>query len=136
MGQNTEITMIVNTDNITPGNVDSHVKFRDNRTNPEPSDPQNFTSLINEKFDVLWQAVDQGGSEETIQIKKIGSKSEKGNAQLLKDQPHVNGKKSSYIATVKDHYMTGEESYYVKFTINNKEHPEYIVDPKLTMEQT
>ena len=133
MGQNTEITMIVNTEGINPNNVDSHVEFKDNRKNQTPSkDPENFTSLINQKFDVFWIAVAQDGSGDTIQITQIGQKPVKGGADLLKESPHPNGENGEFKAKVKDHYIEGQESYYIKFKINNSG-PEYEVDPKLEM---
>lgn len=125
--------MIVKTEGINPNNVDSHVEFKDNRKNQQPSkDPENFTSLINQKFDVLWKATDQEGAGTTIQITQIGQKSKKGGVGLLKETPHSNGENGIFKAKVKDQYIEGQESYYIKFKINNSG-PVYEVDPKLEM---
>lgn len=133
MGQNTEITMIVETEGITPNNVDSHVEFKDNRNNKQPSsDPQNFTSVINPNFDVLWNAEAKNGSEDSINITEIHQKSDKGGVVLLKGTPGPNGENGSFKAEVKDQFIQGQESYYVKFQINGRG-PEYTVDPKLEM---
>lgn len=134
MGQNTEITMIVETEGITQKNVDSHVEFKDNRKNQNPSsDPENFTSLINPKFEVLWKAEAKEGPEPKISITEIKQKSHNGGVDLLKHNPHSNGENGIYKAEVKDHYIKGEESYFIKFKIDGKG-PEYTVDPKLEMQ--
>lgn len=131
MGKNTEITMIVDTENLQPNNVEQHVRFKDNRNNPHPSAPENFTSLVNAKHDVLWNAVAKNGTGDTIKITHIGQKSKDGGVDLLKVPPQSNGANGVF-AKVKDHYVKGQESYFVKFKINDTG-PEYHVDPKLEM---
>lgn len=132
MGKNTEITMIVDTKNIQSNSVGNHVKFKDNRNNPDPSDPENFTSHINERFEVVWHGEPEDGSEDKIDITEIGQKSVNGGADLLKDRPHAGKTNGAFVAKVKDQYIEGQENYYVKFKINNSG-PTYEVDPKLEM---
>lgn len=132
MGKNTEITMIVDTKNIQSNNVDEFVKFKDNRTNPNPSSPESFTSQINEKFEVEWHGVPQDESQDKVLITEIGQKSGNGGVELLKDQPHSGKTNGALVAKVKDHYVEGQENYYIKFKINNSG-PTYEVDPKLEM---
>ncbi len=133
MGQNTDITMEVDTKNLNEHNVDSHVSLRDNRSNKNPStDPKNFTSQISRGKQVSWSGNSGTGSDDTIQITGIAKK-EKNEPEFLETLgkgPNPNG---SYKATVKDQYIEGEESYYIEFTINNNKHPVYRVDPKLAM---
>ncbi len=131
MGKNTEITMLVDTKNIQPNNVDQHVRFKDNRKNPHPSPPENFTSLVNPKFDVLWNAVADNGAQDTIQITQIGQKVKNGGVDLLKGPPQTNGANGA-LGKVKDQYVEGQENYFVNFKINDTG-PEYHVDPKLVM---
>lgn len=131
MGQDTDITLNVNTKNINEHNVDSHVTLTDNRTNKDPSkDPKNFTSQISRGKHVSWSGNSEEGSEDTIQITNILRK-EKHDPEFL--QSRGKGPNGSYKATVKDEYIQGEESYYIEFTINHKDHPVYRVDPKLAM---
>lgn len=131
MGKNTEITMIVDTKNIKPHNVDQYVRFKDNRNNPQPSPPENFTSQVNAKFDVRWNAVSENGAEDAIRITQIGRKEKNGGVDLLKGPPQIDGANGA-LGKVKDQYTEGEESYFVNFKINDTG-PEYHVDPKLVM---
>lgn len=133
MGQDTKITMQVDTKNLNEHNVDSHVTLKDNWTNPNPSkDPKNFTSKISRGKQVTWSGNAGAGSEDTIQITGITNKEKQGPEFL---QSRGKGSNGSYTATVKDEYIKGEESYYIEFTLNNKQHPVYRVDPKLAMEE-
>lgn len=133
MGQNTEITMEVDTKNINEHNVDGHVTLKDNRTNPNSSkDPKNFTSQISKGKQVSWSGNAGAGSEDTIQITNITRK-EKHEPEFLQSNGRGMNPNGSYRALVKDEYIQGEESYYIEFTINNNKHPVYRVDPKLAM---
>ncbi len=133
MGQDTDITLKVDTKNINEHNVDGHVTLTDNRTNKDPSkDPKNFTSQISKGKHVSWSGEAGAESEDTIQIIGITRK-EKHEPEFL--QSRGKGPNGSFKATVKDEYIEGEESYFIEFTINHKDHPVYRVDPKLAMAQ-
>ncbi|MEG9328280.1 hypothetical protein V6B16_10085 [Salinimicrobium catena] len=135
MGQDTDITMQVDTKNINKHNVDSHVTLTDNRSNKQPSkDPKNFTSQISKGKKVTWSGNAGDESDDTIQITNI-TKKETHEPELLQSRgkgPDSNGK---YKANVKDEFIKGVEGYYIEFTINHNKHPVYRVDPKLAMEE-
>lgn len=131
MGQDTDITMKVDTKNLNEHNVDSHVTLHDNRTNKNPSkDPKNFTSKISRGKQVSWSGNAGAGSEDTIQITGITRK-ETNEPEFLRSRGK--GTNGSYKATVIDDYIEGEESYFIEFTVNNNQNPVYRVDPKLAM---
>lgn len=132
MGIDTKITMEVDTKKINENNVDQHVKFKDNRKNKKPKgDPENFTSEINQGKHVFWYGEPVNGETDTIQILSVSRKKE-DEPEFLESNgkgPVANG---VYRAKVKDEYIKGEESYYLRFTINHAD-TIYQVDPKLAM---
>ena len=131
--KDTKIYMIVDTENITSGNVEDHVEFRDDRTNPNPKkDPRNFTSVINPRYKVFWFGEPKDQPQNTIEIIGIERKSE-NDPEFLKNNGSAPSHRGAYMAEVKEGFKNDEESdYNLIFNIKGRD-GQFTVDPKLLM---
>ena len=132
MAKDTNITMEVDTRKINEHNVNEHVYFHDDHSSREKGKPQNFISKIEKGGKVLWYGKSTPDASGIIHITEIGRKSVNGEVELLKEHPRHSKEGNAFVARVKDQFIAGEESYYVKFKIGDSDKV-YLVDPKLEM---
>lgn len=133
---NTIITLTVNTDGITTSNVNDHVVFTDNQSDPaeNPGHPETYVSTVNKGATCEWQGVAVNGRDE-INIATVVKKAAGGN-DILKTPipPGLQNPKggNKLTARVNGAYLSGNEKYTVSFTIND-DSTVYPVDPSLRM---
>lgn len=131
MGQNTHIRMEVKTEGLQQKNVNTHVKFSDDRNDPEQPEgrPQDYVSTVDRNAKVQWEAFAVNGKD-SVEIIEVARK-KKGGAELMKEK-HVKPVNGKAIAHIRDVFVEGEELYEVKFRVQGIE---YTVDPKLQMKR-
>lgn len=130
MGQNTIITMKVDTKNINEGNKNKHVTFSDNRGGSQPNgQPENFLSKVSKNMKVVWEGESENGTD-SVEIIEVARNAAKGGVEIL-EKPKNKGKDGKVEAKVKDYEVKGDEIYDIKFTINAG--ASFTIDPKLRM---
>lgn len=135
--KDTVIYVTVDTKNISEGDVDQHVEFSDDRNDPEqePGKPQDYVSTINPGKKVYWRGVAKDPkSGDTIEITEVETKNTDGEWKLLVSVGPEQGNSKAREGRIKGKFIKGQESYSVKFRINEGSGNEYMVDPKLQME--
>jgi len=142
---NTVITLTVTTEGLTtdPTNINNHVKFTDNQSDPaeNPGHPDTYVSTVNvstaqKPITCQWQGVAANGTDE-INIISVVKKSPSGK-DILKTpippglQDPRKGRGKLLTAKIRGNYIDGTEPYTVSFTINDNS-TVYPVDPKIKM---
>lgn len=135
--KDTVINVTVDTKNIRESDIDQYVIFSDDRDEDppqEPGKPQDYVSTISPGMKVYWkgEAKDQT-SGDIIEITDVITKNGNGEWKMLMSVGPEQGKKGVRVGKVKGKKITGQESYSVKFRINEESGKEYTVDPKLQM---
>lgn len=130
MGQNTNITVTVDTKNINQGNKDKHVSFSDNRGGTQPDgQPENFLSKVSKNMKVVWEGKSVNGTD-SIEIVEVSRNASKGGVEILENSKNK-GENGKVEAKVKDYEVKGDEIYDITFTINGE--ASFTIDPKLRM---
>lgn len=135
-GNNTTITLTVDTTGINEENKNTKVVLSDDRgdTAEAPGQPNIYQSTVNAGKIVTWKGVSVNGTD-IINITAVTKKSDSP-ANVLKtiNAPikGSNGSGDTISAVVVGNKQTGVETYTVSFDING-EAPIYPIDPQLRM---
>lgn len=131
MGQNTTITITVDTEKINSNNKNQCVVFTDDRDDPpqEPGKPEDYVSSVSKNMKVTWVGKSENGTD-TVEIHEVSRKSKDGGSKILENSKNTSHN-GTVEAKVKDEDVPGYEFYDVKFKINGDN--EFTIDPKLLM---
>lgn len=131
MGQNTQITITVDTEKINSNNKKQCVVFSDDRDDPPqaPGKPEDYVSSVSKNMKVTWVGKSENG-QDTVEIHEVSRKSKDGGSKILEKSKNTSNN-GTVEAKVKDEDVSGYELYDVKFRINGEK--EFTIDPKLMM---
>jgi hypothetical protein len=128
----TNITVTVDTANISDKHVEKFVTFTDDRGNSsgKPGNAKEFSSKVDKNKRVYWRGKAlKEDAKDVVEILAVQRKPKEGGAEILLRTRKEDG---MVIGKVKDKDIQGEELYDLSFRINEEEKT-YTVDPKLRM---
>lgn len=135
-GEDTYVTVTVDTENINEDNLNETVFFTDSRSNSTStvSSPENHIALVNQNRRIYWSGKTlNGNSEETIEIIEIYRKPEGGPMILTRTytDPNLEG---TIIGDIRSDYVEGLELYNLVLRINGEDERTFTIDPKIQMQ--
>ncbi len=135
-GEDTYVTVTVDTENINEDNLNETVFFTDSRSNSTStvSSPENHIALVNQNRRIFWSGKTlNGNSEETIEIIEIYRKPEGGPMILTRTytDPNLEG---TIIGDIRSDYVEGLELYNLVLSINGESERTFTIDPKIQMQ--
>ena len=135
-GEDTYVTVIVDTENINEDNLNETVFFTDSRSSGTSnlSSPLNHTALVNKNRRIFWsgKTLDENNFE-TIEILEIYRKQDGGEVILTRTytDPDLEG---VVIGDIRPDYVDGLEFYNLVFKIHGETERTFTVDPKIKMQ--
>ncbi|PTX41478.1 hypothetical protein C8P64_3278 [Christiangramia gaetbulicola] len=135
-GEDTYVTVTVDTRNITADNLNETVFFTDNRSSTASNSavPENHIALVNPNRRIFWSGTTlESDTGETIIITEVYRKEEGGEMILTRTytEPDLEG---FLIGDVRSDYIEGFEFYNLVFTIYGETERTFTIDPKIKMQ--
>jgi hypothetical protein len=132
---NIKIILIVDTQKIKKGNVETHCNFTDNTKDMKILDPKEYITVIDAGQTIEWSGVARNPETcDCVSIDSIVLEHKHGNIDLF-GTPVIIGSGGTLRATILPHETGGRnETYKVYFTvIRNKDGytETYTIDPKI-----
>ena len=134
-GEDTYVTVTVDTENINEDNINTTVFFTDSRSDStsDVASPEDHIALVDEGRRIFWSGRTLNETGETIEVVEVYRKEEGG--VFILERTYTDPEMEGFlVGDIRNDYVEGFEFYNLVITIYGDEtERSFVIDPKLQM---